>query len=130
MLTSRALYFFSLTPLLLFCPACKTKQKESTKASTETTVTSPSPPSNTAPKISGRVSHTYEEKGCGTVIIVPNAKGGDPQILIPHALPAEFDVDSLEILFHYHPLKIKNPPGCMKGSPAGLLDIEINKKGK
>jgi hypothetical protein len=61
---------------------------------------------------------------------VPNPAGGEPFVLIPVNSLNEFDVDGLEIRFHYNRLKTKNPPGCMTGSPASILDIEKTPAGK
>jgi hypothetical protein len=106
---------FCLTFLLLQ-ESCKSKQP----VPTTTTATETAPVAK--PKTIGKVSHAYQAGGCGTVVVIPNA-GGDPLILIPATPLNEMDVEGLEIEFHYHPLKRKNPPGCTTGSPAELSDI-------
>lgn len=70
----------------------------------------------------GKVSHMYKDKGCSTVIFV---SGADAElVLIPKdALPADLDVDGMEIKFNYRTLKMPQPQGCEKGIPAELTDI-------
>ena len=107
--------------LLLLQDSCKSKQPATTTTSTTTTSTPATTPA-AKPKTTGKVSHAYQAGGCGTVVVIQNA-GGDPLILIPSTPLNEMDIEGLEIEFHYHPLKRKNPAGCMTGSPAELFDI-------
>ena len=46
-----------------------------------------------------------------------------PLILIPRdPLDTALDVDGLEIIFNYHLLKMRNPPGCDQGMPAEISE--------
>jgi hypothetical protein len=105
--------------LLLTVSACKSKPATTTSPASATTAASATPADK--PKTTGKVSHAYSS--CGTVIIVPDANGGDPMILIPNDPLGILDVEGLELSFHYRPLKKRNPDGCMKGFPASLSDI-------
>jgi hypothetical protein len=111
-----------LAAITLLTSSCKPK-KSTAVTSTPSQTT---PIANQKPKTTGKVSHEFSATGCGTVVIVPNATGGDPMILIPSPQLGAFDVEGQEISFHYHPLKMKNPAGCMKGFPAELTDITKN----
>ncbi|MFI5148305.1 MAG: hypothetical protein ACHQRM_01120 [Bacteroidia bacterium] len=112
------LYSIALgTILILSAQACKSK----TKTTASTTTTAPAAGNaNSDTKTTGKVSHAYGT--CGTVIVIPSITGADPMILIAVGLPAELDVEGLEISFHYHPLKRKNPDGCRAGFPASITD--------
>jgi hypothetical protein len=113
------LLFVSIYALLILpTEACKSKQKTETSAPASTT---PVNNQDTNPKTTGTISHTYSK--CGTVIVVPDPKGGTPIILIPGTSIGEFDIEGMEICFHYHPLKRKNPDGCMTGFPVNIFDI-------
>ena len=73
----------------------------------------------------GKVSHRFRKTGCATVIIVSGKTEEDELVLIPRdALKNVFDVDGLIIYFNYLPLKMPNPPGCVKGMPAEISDVE------
>jgi hypothetical protein len=101
--------------LLLSCkctPAITTQQEKGTEQ-------------NSA-KISGKVSHQYKTKGCGTVILVEK----DSLVLLPQALQPEFDQDGLVISFQYHPLRKRNPEGCDIGFPVELSDVARSEKKK
>jgi hypothetical protein len=101
--------------LVLSATACKSIDKTNPAAA---------PPATTPagkPKTTGKVSHAWP--ACGTVVVVPDANGGDPMILIPNDPLGALDVEGTEISFYYHPLKRKNPDGCMKGFPASLYEI-------
>ena len=111
--------FLILALILLISASCKPK---AAAASTSKPEVKPAA-ANEKPKTTGKVSHEYVAMGCGTVVIVPNPIGGDPQILIPSPKLGDFDVDGQTISFHWRPLKMMNPKGCTKGSPAELTDI-------
>jgi hypothetical protein len=84
-----------------------------------------SKPSQLTPKTKGKVSHQFASKGCATVIVV-NSENGEEQILIPRTpLEKQFDKEGLEIFFNYHPLKMRQPPGCEKGIPAEITDVSF-----
>jgi hypothetical protein len=104
--------------LILPSEACKSKQKTETSAPASISTVNNQ---DTNPKTTGTISHTYSK--CGTVIVVPDPKGGAPTILIPGTSIGEFDIEGIEISFHYHPLKRKNPDGCMIGFPVSIFDI-------
>lgn len=73
----------------------------------------------------GKVSHQFRKSGCATVIIVKGNNGEEELVLIPKdALKKEIDMDGMIIYFNYHPLKMPNPPGCVKGMPAEITDVE------
>lgn len=78
----------------------------------------------TPAKTSGKISHQYKGKGCGTVILVEK----DSLVLLPQALQPEFDQDGLHISFYYHTLRKKNPQGCDIGFPVELSDVERSTK--
>ncbi len=108
--------------------ACKTKQpaasgaKTAATTSTETKTTTDA----AAPQTKGKVSHQYRATGCPTVVIVKN--GESVMTLIPSVpLPEKMDVDGLEILFDFLPLRMHNPEGCNVGIPAGLTNIKTTK---
>jgi hypothetical protein len=104
------LFCFALVCLLSF-QACQARKKTPDVSVTEDKT-----------KTTGKVSHEY--KSCGTVVVVGDATSNKPQlVLIPNSSLAEFDVEGLEIAFHYRPLKMKNPAGCSMGSPAAFFDI-------
>jgi len=112
---------FLLATIGLLTLSCKPKKAT---ASTPAPAQTPSTvAANEKPKTTGKVSHEFAATGCGTVVIVQNPNGGDPQILIPSPQLGAFDVEGQQISFHYRPLKMKNPAGCMKGFPAELTDI-------
>ena len=74
------------------------------------------------PKTIGKISHRFRKNGCTSVIIV--AENNQSLILVPRTkLDKEIDVDGLEIIFNYHLLKMKNPPGCEQGIPAEISDV-------
>jgi hypothetical protein len=115
--------FFPLLSLLilLICIGCKSHQDTGRINQSGKTVATDTPPaSGETPKTTGRVSHAYQP--CGSVIIVTNSKN-DTTVLIVGSSLNEFDVDGLEISFHYKPLKRMNPKGCNKGYPAVISDI-------
>jgi len=107
------LYFVLLFSFCLV--SCKTKK---VVASTATAVV-------VAPIASGKVSHQYSSSGCGTVIFCDKINGQDSLIFIPIPMGSlnAFDVDGLEITFNYRMLKIRNPRGCMHGSPIQISNI-------
>ncbi|HLG36421.1 MAG TPA: hypothetical protein VI757_16200 [Bacteroidia bacterium] len=73
----------------------------------------------------GKISHLFRKSGCATVIIVQGNEGDAELVLIPKdALKKELDTDGQMIYFNYHPLKMPNPPGCVKGMPAEITDME------
>lgn len=73
----------------------------------------------------GKVSHQFRKSGCATVIIVKGNNGEEELVLIPKdALKKEIDIDGMIIYFNYHPLKMRNPPGCVTGMPAEITDAE------
>ncbi len=73
-------------------------------------------------KTKGKVSHQYRSSGCATVIVLNEQD--KPASLIPKdKLPAEFDVDGMEIVFNYRVLKMPQPQGCTTGVPAEIKDI-------
>lgn len=95
--------------------SCHSKQKNIVSAPNveQTAVT---------PKTIGKVSHQYRATGCSTVIII--ADDVNPIILIPkNKLAENLDVDGLEISFNYRKLRMPQPVGCTKGTPAELTDI-------
>lgn len=104
-------FFVSLLAL-----ACKTKQPSPAKV----TATAP----NEKPKVTGRVTHVYQSSGCGTAVVITDSISGNTTILLPDNNLKAYDVEGLQIRFHYRPLKKMNPPGCKTGAPALLLDIE------
>jgi hypothetical protein len=116
-------YILFLLISSLAVTACKSKK--ATTASTTSTTTTPTPAAmttRTEGNTSGKVSHQYRATGCATVIVFNNE--GTEMTLIPKdKLPAEFDVDKLEIKFNYHTLKMANPAGCNVGIPAEITDI-------
>jgi hypothetical protein len=109
---------FSLSVAILvlafWAPACKTKPPAPVKVSV----------TDSKPKVIGRVTHAYQSAGCGTAVIMTDSVSGSTTILLPDNNLAAFDVDGLQIRFHYRPLKKRNPTGCKTGAPALLLDIE------
>jgi hypothetical protein len=98
---------------------------DSVATSKTDTTSKTSKPSQLTPKTKGKVSHQFASKGCATVIVV-NSENGEEQILIPRApLEKQFDKEGLEIFFNYHPLKMRQPPGCEKGIPAEITDVSL-----
>jgi hypothetical protein len=123
--------FFLLIGTTAFA-ACKSKKNtasSSANTSTTTTTSSSSTSGGTASisavpagTTTGKVSHQYRSTGCATVIVF--IKDGTEMTLIPKdKLPAEYDVDGLQINFNYHPLKMANPAGCATGMPAEITDL-------
>lgn len=95
--------------------SCHTAQKDiaSSPKIEQTTIKS---------KTIGKVSHQFRVTGCSTVIVVEGIT--PPLILIPkNKLPDKLDENGLEISFNYKKLKMPQPVGCSKGSPAELTDI-------
>jgi hypothetical protein len=118
LLLKSPLFLFATIALLTL--SCKPKKATaSTSVQTQTAAAT-----NEKPKTTGKVSHEFAATGCGTVVIVQNLSG-EPMILIPSPKLGAFDVEGQEISFHYRPLKMKNPAGCMKGFPAELTDITL-----
>lgn len=117
-------YIFFLLISSLTVTACKSKKETtaSSSASTSSTQTPETMTTRTEGNTSGKVSHQYRTTGCATVIVFTNE--GTEMTLIPKdKLPAEFDIDKLEIKFNYHTLKMANPAGCNVGIPAEITDI-------
>ncbi|HVA99107.1 MAG TPA: hypothetical protein VNG53_09445 [Bacteroidia bacterium] len=114
------LYFVLLFSFCLV--SCKTKK---VVASTATAVVVAPIQDKNLPIASGKVSHQYSSSGCGTVIFCDKINGQDSLIFIPIPMGSlnAFDVDGLEITFNYRMLKIRNPRGCMHGSPIQISNI-------
>jgi len=78
-----------------------------------------------AGNVRGKVSHMFRKNGCSTVIVMKDEVGEEELVLIPKdPLKKELDKDGQIIYFNYHPLKMPNPPGCVKGMPAEITDAE------
>jgi hypothetical protein len=77
-------------------------------------------------KSTGKISHQFRSTGCATVIVADIKKGEtDTLIIIPKdALPSGFDVNGLKVFFNYHASRIPQPPGCSKGIPAEITNLE------
>ena len=76
-------------------------------------------------KTRGKISHMFRKSGCATVITVKGNSGEEELVLIPKdVLKKEIDMDGMIIYFNYHLLKMPNPPGCVKGMPAEITDVE------
>jgi hypothetical protein len=107
----------SCSLLLFISIGCKSTHRNTEPVPAKTDATPPS-------KTSGTVTHAYQASGCGTAVVITNHQSGNKIVLLPVNDLGIFDVEGLEITFHYHPLKKMNPPGCKTGSPASLSDIE------
>ena len=105
--------------------ACKSEKKTGSSAKENSTTNNTSISSNNAVaagEVTGKVSHKYRSTGCATVVMV--MKDGEELTLIPKdKLPAELDVDGLEIRFNYRTLRMPNPEGCNTGMPAEITDV-------
>ncbi len=102
--------------------ACKPKQEVVSTSKAEPAPAAKTEETNAAPKTVGKISHRYRAEGCATVIIVPG--GPEMLTLIPRSkLPANVDVDGLEVVFYYRTLRMPQPAGCTKGIPAEIKDI-------
>jgi hypothetical protein len=113
-------YIFFLLITSLAATSCKSKKE--TTASAASTSTPAAMTSRTDGNTTGKVSHQYRAGGCATVIVFNNE--GTEMTLIPKdKLPAEFDVNMMEIKFNYHTLKMANPAGCNVGIPAEITEI-------
>jgi hypothetical protein len=106
----------SWTLLLIFSIGCKSTHKSAEPVSVK-------PDASSSTKTTGTVTHAYQASGCGTAVVITNSQSGAKTILLPINELGAFDVEGLEITFHFHPLKKMNPPGCKTGSPASLSDI-------
>ncbi|MCE3280778.1 MAG: hypothetical protein K0S44_2969 [Bacteroidetes bacterium] len=112
-------YIFFLMISSLAAASCKSKKATTASVATSTPATMTT---RTEGNITGKVSHQYRATGCATVIVFNNE--GTEMTLIPKdKLPAEFDVDMMEIKFNYHTLKMANPAGCNVGIPAEITEI-------
>ncbi len=105
-------------PLALISCTCT---KKSSSTSSNTSSGGERIATDRTDRTAGKVSHQYRSSGCPTVIIV---SGENPMVLIPKDnLGSQFDVDGLEVLFHYHPLRMPQPQGCATGIPAEITDV-------
>jgi hypothetical protein len=73
----------------------------------------------------GKVTHLVNANQCTSIIVINKDAGNNNElILLPKdPLPADLNKEGIELKFHYRPLKIKNPEGCLKGIPAALTEI-------
>ena len=110
--------FLSFTISCLIIGGCKAK-KNTTAIQANATVKETTAPEKTI----GKISHQFRSTGCATVIVVDIKSEADTLILIP-ALPNGLDINSLEVSFNYHPLRMPQPPGCTKGIPAEITNLE------
>jgi hypothetical protein len=61
---------------------------------------------------------------CGTVILSIDAEKKDTEVFIPIGDTAiSRYTEGTKVSFHYMPLKIRNPKGCVKGGPVRILDM-------
>ena len=71
----------------------------------------------------GLVSSMYKAENCSYVIL--EGKKGEGAILTPHNLPSEFQKDGIKVKFKYHPVRVKNKEGCIKGKAVYLDEIKL-----
>ena len=114
-------YLFFL-PYLFIYSACQTAKPIQTKEpiASETTAAAEDPTFTY-----GKVTHLINTQTC-TCIIVFNkeASSTDELVLLPKdPLPDDLNKEGTELKFHYRPLKIKNPEGCLKGIPVSLTEV-------
>ena len=104
----------------LIMGGCKAKKNTETTQANTTVKETPAPE-----KTTGKISHQFRSTGCATVIVVVKKGEADTLILIPKdVLPTELDVNGLQVSFNYHPLRMPQPPGCSKGIPAEIINLE------
>jgi hypothetical protein len=118
--------FYMKNVVLSFIISCLIIGGCKAKKNTETTQAKPNVQETPATeKTTGKISHQFRSTGCATVIVVNVKNETEPIILIPReALPTRFDINDLEIYFNYHPLRMPQPPGCSKGIPAEITNLE------
>jgi thioredoxin-related protein len=115
-------YVFLLLIGAFSLSACKSKKNAAASATSDNTSTTAAMTTRSSADNTGKVSHQYRATGCPTVIVF--TKDGSEITLIPKdKIPAEFDVDGMEVKFNYHSLKMANPVGCTVGMPAEITDI-------
>lgn len=73
----------------------------------------------------GKVTHLINTNQCTSIIVINKDAGSNNElILLPKdLLPEDLSKEGTELKFHYRPLKIKNPEGCLKGIPAALTEV-------
>ncbi len=76
-------------------------------------------------KFIGRVKHNYEGSTC--TVIVSNNEDKDLLLIPISGLPEKMDKDGTKIRFNFNALKMQQPKGCLKGIPARLEDVTIEK---
>jgi hypothetical protein len=114
-------YFFFVSYLFTFI-ACQTSKPVKTKEPIAIeTASTPEDPSFTY----GKVTHLINANPCASIIVINKDTGSNNElILLPKdPLSEDLNKEGTEIKFHYRPLKIKNPEGCLKGMPVALTEV-------
>lgn len=73
----------------------------------------------------GKVTHLINTNSCTSIIVFNKDAGSTNElVLLPKdPLPDDLNKEGTELKFHYRPLKIKNPEGCLKGMPVALTEV-------
>jgi len=114
-------YLFFLSSFFIY-GACQTsKPVKSKEPATVETVSVIEDPAFTY----GKVTHLINANQCTSIIVLnKDARSNNELILLPKdPLSAELNKEGTELKFHYRPLKIKNPEGCLKGMPVALTEV-------
>lgn len=114
-------YLFFL-PYLFIYSACQTAKPVKTKDPIAIeTASATDDPSFTY----GKVTRLINANPCTSIIVLnKDVSSTNELILLPKdPLPEELNKEGAEIKFHYRPLKIKNPEGCLKGIPAAITEV-------
>ena len=73
----------------------------------------------------GKVTHLINANPCTSIVVLnKETNSSNELILLPKdPLPEDLNKEGTELKFHYRPLKIKNPEGCLKGMPVALTEV-------
>lgn len=113
-------YLFFLSSFFIF-GACQTAKPIKTKEPIAVETTTLEDPTFTY----GKVTHLINTNQCTSIIVINIDAGSNNElILLPKdLLPEDLSKEGTELKFHYRPLKMKNPEGCLKGIPAALTEV-------